>query len=131
MPLTKVKEGDGKKTKELISIKHDDFDLESRIHDEEFNEIFQKFCIHIIDNDDKTAEQVKYQIQKNQTQVEELDKLEYTLLRRDDHAGKWYVVGINKTGGYEFSTWQGYDSQEEAVDSFQRIFIILFGIQYP
>lgn len=50
----------------MIEIKEDDFELEFRPNDEDFNEIYQKFMIAIIDNDDKTAEQLKKQILKNQ-----------------------------------------------------------------
>ena len=38
-----------------------------------------------------------------------LSELEYNLSKRDD--GLWYVVAINQTGGYEFTTWWGYEDQ--------------------
>jgi len=45
-----------------IVIRENDFELEFRPDDDEFNENYQKFCIIIKDNDDKTTEQLKQQI---------------------------------------------------------------------
>ena len=60
---------------ESITLTNYDFNLESKINDDDFNETYQKYCIHIIDNDNKTAKQIKYQILKNQEKVEKLGKL--------------------------------------------------------
>ncbi len=47
---------------ERIKLRENDFDLESKINDEEFNEIYQRYCIHVIDNNNKTAKQIQSQI---------------------------------------------------------------------
>jgi len=60
---------------EPIILTTDDFDLESKINDDNFNETYQKFCIRIIDNDNKTAKQIKQQILETQEKIEKLGKL--------------------------------------------------------
>jgi len=64
--------------------------------------------------------ELQSKVDKLKSTLGELEHLEYHLKKRDD--GLWYVMGINKTGGCEFSTWWGYGDQIPAVDGFQRIF---------
>lgn len=52
----------------------DNFYLENKINDFDFNETYQKYCIHIIDNDNKTAYQLKQQILDNQEKLEKIEK---------------------------------------------------------
>lgn len=49
-----------------IVLRGNDFELEFRPDDEEFNENYQRYCIIIKDNDDKSAESIKQQILENQ-----------------------------------------------------------------
>ena len=60
---------------ESTKLTADDFYLESKINDEEFNETYQKYCIHIIDNDNKIAKQIKQQILENQEIVNDIIKI--------------------------------------------------------
>jgi len=57
---------------ESITLTNYDFDLENKINDDNFNETYQKYCIHIIDNDSSTAKQIKQQILKNQEKLEKI-----------------------------------------------------------
>ena len=67
-------DGEGMTDKSNIVLNENDFELEFRPDDEEFNENYQKFCIIIKDNDDKSAEIIKQQILENQNIVEQLKK---------------------------------------------------------
>ena len=55
-----------------IKLTEDDIELEFRPDDEEFNENYQKYCIIIKDNDDKSAEVIKQQILDDQAIVKEV-----------------------------------------------------------
>ncbi len=60
---------------EPIILRANDFDLESKINDDDFNETYQKYCICIIDNDGSTAKQIKSQILENQEKLEKIKTL--------------------------------------------------------
>ena len=61
---------------EDIEIEDISIETEYRKDDEDFNEVYKKYCILIIDNDDKTAEILKQQILKNQEIVDFLNEIE-------------------------------------------------------
>lgn len=58
----------------MINLNELDIDTEYRKDDEEFNYVYQKFCILIIDNDNETAEKLKKEILENHKLKETIEK---------------------------------------------------------
>lgn len=57
-----------------ITVTENDFEIEF-VTDEAFDEMYQKYCINLQDNDNKTAEQLKQQILDDQQKAEILTKM--------------------------------------------------------
>ena len=68
-----------------IRLAENDFELEFRPDDEEFNENYQKYCIIIKDNDDKSAEYIQQQILNNQAIVDKVKEFWTALTIVDGH----------------------------------------------